>query len=348
MPLPALFSVLLMASPPTSTGSGLVAAAAASGRPRECMSTSKRSLAAGPTIWEKARLPHLQRYCDLLARAHAELASSPDLAREAATLADKALPGRAAPAVVLARSALALGSIDEAAREFERARAIDPRSVEDPATMHDLARVLRRTGKPLDALAVYQALVPRVDLLSSPDRRVSVLLEAAHASMAKVAATPASASSSPPASLAGGAEGSKPSGLDEAIAYLREARQRPPTQLAGDVILSLALALDRSGDRAQADAALGDAQRMGARVRAGSLDYLSTPEDKIALEALALEGSDRAQAVKSWELYLAGPGGKGLWASAARARLDALRKGGAKGGAGSGTSNAAPSKGRSP
>ncbi len=35
--------------------------------------------------------------------------------------------------------------------------------------------------------------------------------------------------------------------LDEAIAYLREARQRPPTQLAGDVLLSLALALDRAG-----------------------------------------------------------------------------------------------------
>jgi hypothetical protein len=41
-----------------------------------------------------------------------------------------------------------------------------------------------------------------------------------------------------------------------------------------------------------------------------------------------LESSDRVQAVKSWELYLAGASGKGPWADAALARVDALRKGG--------------------
>jgi tetratricopeptide (TPR) repeat protein len=336
---PWLLSLLLTAAAPAQTTSGsanLVAAAAASGRPRECMSTARRALSAGPTIWEKARLPNLQRYCDLVARAHAELATNPEAARRDAGLANLALPGRAAPAVILARGALALGAIDEAAREFERARSIDARSVEDPATMHDLARVLQRTGKRADALAVYRALVPRIDLLGSTDRRVSVLLEAAHASMTLTATAPASLS----APDGGAASGSK---LDESIAYLREARQRPPTQLAGDVLLSLVLALDRSGEKAQADAALVDAHRTGARVRSGPLDYLAAPEDRHALDALALESSDRAQAIKSWETFLAGAGGKGPWAAAARARLEGLRKGGGKAAAPAG---AAPPKAR--
>ncbi len=322
--LTLFLNVPVPASSSTGGSSSLLAAAAASGRPRECMSSVRRALTAGPSIWERARVPTLQRYCDLVARAHAELATSPEAAQNDARLADKALPGRAAPAVILARAALAMGALDESARAFERARLIDARSVEDPATMHDLARVLQRTGKRSDALAVYRALVPRIDLLGSIDRRVSVLLEAAHASMS------ASAEASAPGSkVEGGAPADRPK-LDEAIAYLREARQRPATQLAGEVLLSLVLALDRSGDRAQADAALSDAHRTGARVRTGGLDYLADEGDRHALEALALEVTDRAQAIKSWEAYLAGSGGKGAWAGAARSRLEALRKGAGK------------------
>ena len=242
--------------------------------------------------------------------------------------ADAALPGHAAPVVVLARAALATGALEEAARAFEKARAIDARSVEDPSTMHDLARVLVRTGKRDEALGVYRALVPRVDLLGTTDRRVSVLLEAAHVSMASEGAGGA-----PPTlgDLAKpGVKAAPRARLDEAIAYLREARQRPPTQLAGDVLLSLALALDRAGARDEADATLAEAERAGARLRGGTIDYLATPDDRAALDAFAAEGVDRAAALKSWEAYLAGPGGKSAWAPAARARLDALKKGGGR------------------
>lgn len=298
-------------------GGGLVAAAAAAGRPPECSAGSRRAVARGPTVWERARNPSLQRYCDLLARGQAQLASTPQAARESANLADQALPGHAAPAVLLGRAALALGSPEDAARAFAGARSIDPRSVEDPPTLHDLARTLALTGKRDEALAVYRALVPRIDLLGTTDRRVSVLLEAAHASMA--AATVDTGSG------AGAASSADPprARLGEAIAYLREARQRPQTQLAGDVLLSLVLVLDRSGDRAQADAALGDARESGARP--GALDYLAAAEDKIALEALALERAEPATAIQRWEAYLAGSGGRGPWAAAARVRLDALR-----------------------
>ena len=321
----ALLLALSLASPApvAAAQSSLSAAAAASGRPKECTSGSKRALSQGPSVWERARVPTLQKYCDMLSRARAQLASNPDLSKAAALEADKALPGKAAPKVALARAALALGDLETAAKQFLAAKAIDPRSVEDPPTMHDLSRVLRKTGKKEEALTVYRALVPRVDLLSTTERRVSVLLEAAHASMAAQADDKDKAADKKSDLL-------KASPLDEAIAYLREAKQRPPTLLSNDVALSLVLALDRAGESDQADAALADAHRSGARVRQSSLDYLSSADDKLALEALVQEGSDRAAAMKSWEAYLATPAGKGPYAAAARARLDSLKRGGGK------------------
>lgn len=264
----------------------------------------------------------------MLSRARAQLSSNPELSKQAALEAEKALPGKAAPRVALARAALALGDLEGAAKEFLAAKKIDPRSVEDPSTMHDLARVLRKTGKREEALSVYRTLVPRVDLLSSTEVRVSVLLEAAHASMAAYSANPERETSAKSDSK--GAD-LKASPLDEAIAYLREAKQRPPTMLANDVALALVLALDRAGEREAADAALADAHRSGARVRRSSLDYLSSTDERIALEALAQQGSDRAAAIKLWEAYLATPAGKGPWGTAARARLDALKHGAGKG-----------------
>jgi tetratricopeptide (TPR) repeat protein len=316
-PPSGLGAVNLFASPGGGAPS-LSAAAAASGRPRECGAGGHRG-ARKPSIWALAREPNLQTYCDLVARAHAQLATDPAAAKDAAVQADKALPGHAAPLVIQARALLAQGKLDDAARAFEQARTLDPRSVEDPSTMHDLAQVLRKTGKLPEALAVYRALVPRIDLLGTGERRIAVLLEAAHVSMAVEAAHAASPEAAAKADA-------RPR-LDEAAAYLREARQRPPTALSGDVILSLVLVLDRKGERVEADAALGDALRSGVRLRAGTLDYLAASEDRACLEALT---SDGPAAVKLWEGYLAGSGGKGPWAAAARARLEAARKAPAK------------------
>lgn len=333
----ALLLALSLASPaPVAAGqTSLSAAAAASGRPKECMSGSRRALSQGPSVWERARVPTLQKYCDMLSRARAQLASNPELSKAAALEAEKALPGKAAPKVALARAALALGDLETAAKQFLAAKAIDPRSVEEPSTMHDLARVLRKTGKNDEALTVYRALVPRVDLLPMTERRVSVLLEAAHASMAASAdeksdKDKADKDKSDKDKAPKTESALKASPLDEAIAYLREAKQRPPTLLSNDVALSLVLALDRAGESEQADAALADAHRTGARVRQSSLDYLSSADDKLALTALVQEGSDRAAAIKSWEAFLASPSGKGPYSAAARARLDALKRGGGK------------------
>ncbi|CAN99063.1 hypothetical protein sce8891 [Sorangium cellulosum So ce56] len=360
---PLLLTALLVFPLAAHAGQGgdLVAAAAAAGRPPECSARSGRAIARGPTVWERARAPELPRYCDLLARGQAQLGGDAEAARASARLADQLLPGHAAPQVLLARAALALGSPEDAARAFERARSVDPRSVEDPQTMHDLARSLARTGKRGEAIAIYRALVPRIDLLGTADQRALVLLEAAHLSMATAgAASVADASARPPAGAHRDAHGEATArgDLDEAIAYLREARLRAQTQLARDVTLSLALALDRSGDKAQADAALeGDAAALevargraedrsagaaarertaddlaSAAARLRTVEYLAVPEDRLALEALALERAMTAAAIARWEAYLSGAGGQGPWAPAARARLDALRRGAGGGG----------------
>jgi hypothetical protein len=139
-----------------------------------------------------------------------------------------------------------------------------------------------------------------------------VLLEAAHLSMA----------------VAGKHDASRPGArhpdLEETLTYLREARQRPSTQHAGDVELSLALALDRSGRPDQADVVLAEAHRRGARVSAGAT-YVTLAEDRLALAALATEPPDLAG--KAWQAYVAAAPPGREWVTAARARAQAGQRG---------------------
>ena len=155
----------------------LAMAAQSSGRPKECRQ-------AGPhrqrlTIWDRARQPQLQRYCDLLGRAHAQIQRSPAAAREAAVLADQVLPGKAAPWVVIGRANVRLGDFPQALDDFQKARSIDPRSIEEPSSLHALAIAQSKAGKSDDAMGTYRILVPRLALLPDTDDRVAVLLEAA-------------------------------------------------------------------------------------------------------------------------------------------------------------------------
>lgn len=303
--LPALLLASALGATLPASGSGLLAAAAASGRPPECAPVARRA-GRGPSVWAEARAPELTHYCDLLAHAEVALANDPSGAKRMASEADALWPGHASPSVILGRAALALGDASEAMRAFDRAASIDARSLEDPVTMHAHALALRDLGRRDQALAVFRALVPRVDLLAPSSRRVEVLLEAALLAMADEAR--------PPAARA-----------DEAIAYLREARQRPGSPLAGDVLVALALALDRAGDRVQADATLADVRRGSARPLGAR--YLAAPEDGLALAALAAERFDAGAAAKQWEAFLGGHGGRGAWAAEAKARLERLRHG---------------------
>jgi tetratricopeptide (TPR) repeat protein len=298
-----LTALVFLTSIAVHASTDLVAAAAASGRPPECAAAQKSGARKG--VWSRARVPNLRRYCNLLSRAQARLASDPAGARQAAEQAQRLFPQRAAPKVVLARVAFAGGDRAGALEAFEQALALDPRSVEQPLAMHDLARARWRSGRLQEALDTYRVLVPRAALLPTRERRAEVLLEAAHLALAHAAPQ------ADPALL-----------LDEALAYLREAARHPHHKLKLDVELSLVLALDRSGNRAQADALL--AEIGNATVAWGPLgDYLAAPQDRLLLLGLAREVGVPSEAADGYRGYLAevsdGPN-----AEIARARLARL------------------------
>ncbi len=298
-----LFLAALTAAHPPDD---LSAAAAASGRPVECLPQAAKSGAA--SVWTTARVPNLTQYCIQLSRAHARLLDSPDAAKEAANRAEALIPNRSAPQVVLARAALGAGDATLAMKHFDEALKRDPRAIEQPAAMHDLARARLMTGDLTGALAAYRLLVPRASLLASRTERARVLLEAAHLSMVLAAR-----------------ESDAPN-LEEALAYLREATHDPHHSLRLDVALSLVLALDRAGRSGPADAIL--AEQKSSASWAGSASYVVSPHDKLLLSALAAERHAPAKAAELYRQYLDGEGGKGPYAAAARARAGRL---GAKG-----------------
>ncbi|MCC6524836.1 MAG: hypothetical protein IT373_19430 [Polyangiaceae bacterium] len=284
----------------------LAAAATAAGRPRECVPAGA---AGGATIWQQARSPFLARYCGLVARAHARMVEDPSAALRAAEDASRLIPGGAAPFVAMARAELRLGEAKDAYEHFARALALDPRAVEQPLAMLDLARVRRMHGDNAGALAVYRTLVPRASLLPTREERARVLGEAALTAMALAgtAGAPSSAAS-----------------LDEALAYLREAAHDPHHGHRYALALVLALALDRQGQPAQAESVLDELPR-GPRVAASLKGlWLGDDGDAFALRALGAERSDRAAAANAWRSFLASPLGKGPWGRRATERLAAL------------------------
>jgi tetratricopeptide (TPR) repeat protein len=297
--LASAVSLVVAALGPTD----LSAAARASDRPPECAPLSGSS---GASTWQLARIPSLVAYCELIARAQARLATDPRGARLAAEQAEAWLPGRASPQVVLGRAALSMGDAEGAEVLFERARAIDPRSLDNPSVQRDVALVLVATNRRSEARAVYEVLVPRIALLADNELRVAVLLDAALVAMADEAARP------------------KPR-LGEVVAYLREATRLPPSARASDVLLTLALALDRAGDPAASDATLAQLDRLVVPRRAEFV-VAATIEDRVALSALAEERTSGPGAVRLWQEVLVGPGKASAWAAATRARVERLRR----------------------
>ncbi|MBI5534941.1 MAG: hypothetical protein HY898_19595 [Deltaproteobacteria bacterium] len=293
----------------------LTMAANASGRPRECAGPGNAAERAWhPTIWDNARQPQLRRYCDLIGRAQARLSQAPVAAREAATVADRILPGYASPWVVMARADVAVHRFEDALKEFERARTIDARSVEEPQALHDLAVAQRQSGKLTDALSTYRALVPRLGLLSSVQDRTLVLLEAASVAM------------------------SQDDGLREAISLLAEARSNPASKLDPDVLALLALALDRAGTAAQAAEMVELMRARGLELtpperESTAYGYLVQADDAIAMVAISIERSDPRKAAEYWERFVSREGVT-KWKDHAKRHLDAARAAAAKKGRG--------------
>jgi tetratricopeptide (TPR) repeat protein len=253
-------------------------------------------------VWDAARDPELGRYCDFLARGFAQLAFAPKAALESADAADRCSPGRAAPAVLRGRALAALKTFDRAAAELERARSIDSRSLEEPLTLRDWARALARTGRGTEALAAYRSLGPRLSLVPSPEERAKVFIEGAELALSLEA-----------------------SAVDDALAFLGEARQLGVRELGFQIGSELALALDRKGRQEEASALVAELTR-DARKAPGARPAPDDAAEAQAALAFVLERVDARQALAIWERYLSSVGERAPWAAHARARIEHLRR----------------------
>jgi hypothetical protein len=173
----AALLVLLAAAGPAQAEETLSprSLAAASGRPAEC----SRKSGDGVDAWAKARLPGLGGYCALLQKATTLLATSPEKAAAVAFAAESALGGRAAPSALAARALHRTGAFEKAWAQFERARTLDPRSIEPPLTLLDYARCAVKVGHREEARAAYHALSLRLEFLPDDAERAAVRDEAA-------------------------------------------------------------------------------------------------------------------------------------------------------------------------
>jgi tetratricopeptide (TPR) repeat protein len=295
----------------------LTGAGWSSSRPAECAPLGE-GLRGVSNVWERAKSPELGRYCDLLASGAAKLAGgaasgAPAGAREALAIADeadRAIPSRAAPSVLRGRALARLGLDKDALVAFEEGRRRDDRALEDPASLLAWARVLARAGRLEEASAAYRSLLPRASTLTVADRG-SACIEAG---------------------LLASARG--PSGLDEAIADLRQARRDSQEVIQAVATLALALALDRAGAREEARAVLGDGSRGDPRVTLSDararelLTRVSAAAEADAMVAVGLEAAGEGTAAReAWKTYESGPSSRGPWAEHARAHAhDAASK----------------------
>jgi hypothetical protein len=214
------------------------------------------------------------------------------------------LPGRAAAPVLRGRALARLGKYPASLEALREARTRDELALDDPEALLVWARVLSFTGHTGEALAGYRALMPRATALSLAERGL-VYVGAGMLAM----------------SLG-------PKGIDESVAILRQARKDSQDVAQRVAALALALALDRSGEKAEARLILADRPRDDAPAllaEPAAMEAMGAQWDveREAIVALALEGVDAVRARRAWTLYLDGPGGKGPWADHARAHATA-------------------------
>ncbi len=284
-----MFAVVLIAAQLLGPASGV--------RPPECGAQLK------PNVWERVKSPELARYCELLASGSSKLASTspqPEAARALADLADKRVPGKAAPSVLRGRAREKLAQYIESFSEFSAALAIDPAACDEPVALHAFSRAAAMSGHLAEAAKSYRALLPRATALPA-DERGAAYVEAGLL-------------------LMGGGKGA----AGDAVAVLRQARRESHDSLAAVAALALALALDRADLGDEAEAVLRERRE---ELRAALLEARTrvaiavAPAEAAALAALSLEISSPVGAAAAWRAY-ADAGG--VWSDHARSRAASL------------------------
>lgn len=286
----------------------LRAASGSSPRPAECSPSSGR-VGRGHTLWDRARDPRLVEYCNALARGYSRLASQPGDSLRAAKQAAEAEPGRIAPLLLQGQALVALGQQGQAYDVFRKAFEQQPELRLSPEALHAYALAAVGSGHQQAALTAYRRLVPTAGLLTRVGAGESVYIEAAVLVML-----------------------SQPDQLQEAVAYLNEARRRNATPTLSPYILAaLALALDRQGRAEESRGVAGEARGRIAQMLA-SIES-EAPRSRVLLpqlsqvELLAMVGvlaasEDAALAKEYWKDFVEQAPADHPWRAHAVAKLE--------------------------
>jgi tetratricopeptide (TPR) repeat protein len=287
-----------------------LAIAGVQGRPPECgLLPGER----GANVWERAKVPELRPYCDLLASASAKLTPGSRMVREVVGLADQAeslVPGRAAAPILRGRALAALGRYPEAVSSLKTAVSRDARALDEPSVLLAWASSLAATGDTDGARAAYGALLPRAESLPLADRGVAYL----GAGMLSMSLGPKS--------------------VNQTIAILRQARQDSQGMLRSASTFALALALDRAGDAGEATAVLteegpSEVVTVMAEPRVVLAMGTAGKADVPAIEALAFEATGKTALARTyWATYVAAAGAGGAWDAATKRHVGAAGKAG--------------------
>ncbi len=282
------------------------AAAGSSPRPLECKPDSNAAVGSGYTVWDAAREPRLLRYCNALAKGYARLREAPEQAVQAAAIAARAEPGQAAPQVLKALALVSMGRFKESFESYRQALAKAPDLRLSPEALHGYARAAASTGHRGEALGAYRRLVPMASLLTSPGASESVLVEAAALVMLTT-----------------------PKELQEAVAYLNEARRRNAVPvLRPYIVAALSLALDRQGRteeaRGVAAEARGGAGAMGGATQPAASSVMLPAIDShelLAMMAMLAAAESRELSQDYFREFVEGAPSDHPWLAHARAKL---------------------------
>lgn len=297
--------------------------AQASPRPRACLPARD---AGESRLWALARGEASSRYCRTLGRGYARLETRPEEALSLARAAHAMVQGDVEARVLAGRALARLARWSEAYQELSQSALSPGRPFGDVAALRELGVSASMTSHVNQAVSAYRALVPRATF--SHDRVFSriALIEAAVACL-----------------------GLGPAGLSEAELYLVEARRRAVVPGLEDLTVALlSLVLDRSDRSPQAQALLGEMAGPWALERfqsaRDSAESASTALEDVPFEptklgplspkqpmlpegvlhaaiGVAAQGTDPVLARAHLQAFLAGPGGKGPWASWGRSKL---------------------------
>jgi len=268
-------------------------------RPSECGALDG---GRATNIWERAKAPELRVYCDLLASGASKLAGAQGSPRDVLVIADEAekkMPGKLAPAVLRGRAYERLRKYDDAYTTLQAVRAKDASALEDASALLAFARSAVRSSHTKEADEAYRALLPRAVALAAAEKGAAYV-EAGLTAMAR-----------------------GPTGIEEAVAIFRQARREAQDSAQTVAWLGLALALDRSGNREEARAVIGERGKLDARgalAEAKSRDVIATTyaAEADAMAALALERFDIAAAHEAYKRYIEAAGPQGVWTDAAQ------------------------------